>query len=197
MCIDSALREKYIQFAEKKLTESRFNHCLRTEQAAVNLARRYGASVSDASAAGLLHDVEKKLPRQEKLELYRKYNLIDDRELMLNPDLMHGPLAAETVKRELGIKNEDVLNAIRYHTTGRANMSKLEKIVYLADLIEDGRDFEGVDDLREAANADLDNAVFMAMRYVLINLVKRGVPINKMTIDGYNYMVEERGYNGK
>lgn len=177
-------------FAKGKLNESRFAHCLRTEKMAIELAKRYGVSVSAASYAGLLHDVEKKLPKEEKLDLYRKYNLEPDEELLRNPDLMHGALAAETVRREFGIDDEDVLNAIRYHTTGRAGMSKLEKIIYLADLIEEGRDFEGVDYLRCAAKEDLENAVYMAMGHVLINLVERGVFINRHTIDGYNFMLD-------
>ena len=90
------------------------------------------------------------------------------------PDLLHGPIAAAIMEHELGITDEDILNAVRYHTTGRPGMSRLEKIIYMADLVEENRAFEGVEALREAVQTDLDRGTRLGMAHVLIYLAATG-----------------------
>ena len=96
------------------------------------------------------------------------------------------------MRRELGISDPDILNAVRYHTTGRENMSRLEKIIYLADLIEEGRDFPGVEGLRELAEEDLDTALLEGMRHVLLYLVKNRSPVQLLSIEAYNDLLKKK-----
>ena len=180
-------RDEYIALIKKELPEKRFRHSLGVEKAAVELARRYGEDEEKAGTAGLLHDLAKK--KKGKAALAENYNIeIDDVERLM-PDLLHGPLAAEIMERELGITDQDVLNAARYHTTGRPGMSKLEKIIWFADLVEENRDFPGVEDLRRLGREDLDKAVLAGMAHVLKYLIDTKTPVCPKSVEAYNYMV--------
>jgi predicted HD superfamily hydrolase involved in NAD metabolism len=111
---------------------------------------------------------------------------LDTALLDYHPELWHGPVAASIVQERMGIRDEDVLNAIRYHTTGRAGMTRLEKIIYLADYIEPGRQFPGLDEVRELAEKDLDSAVKKAIGNTIIFLVEKSAPIFPDTFKAYN-----------
>ena len=179
-------RERYIELLRKKLKPSRIEHTLRTEKKALELSERFSGNMAKAQRAALLHDILKNISEQEKRELISKYNINGDVFLNGSENLLHGELAGCYIKDELGIDDEDVINAVKNHTAGRAKMSKLEKIIYLADLIEDGRDFPTVDEIRCAAKNDLDDAVFMACSHTIKYLVDMKMPILGGTIDLYN-----------
>lgn len=146
------------------LTPKRYRHTLGVAREAVQLAGRYGADADKAYTAGLLHDCAKCLTDEEKLELCDKYSLELDDILKSQPDLTHSFLGAEIAKREYGITDSGILDAIAYHTTGRPNMSLLEKIVFIADYIEPNREyFEGLDKVRELAYKNIDKAVMCSL----------------------------------
>ncbi len=176
-------RERYLAILRKKLKPSRFEHTLRTEAKALELTLRFGEDPANAQTAALLHDILKNATKEENEALMSKYNII------LQPggeNLLHGTLAAHYIKDELGITDEDILNAVANHTAGRAGMSRLEKIIYLADLIEDGRDFPHVDELRQYSREDLDKAVYASCAHTIAYLVSVGSPILGGTIELYN-----------
>src|SRR3989339_1311160 len=139
----------------KKLKETldpeRYEHSLRVEKAAVELAGKYGVSSEDASIAGLLHDCSRKYTKQEMLEVAKKIGLEIDPIRKLEPKLFHAEISAYLAEKEFGIKSKEVLQAIRSHTVGSANMTTLDKVVYLADHMEEGRDFIGVARIRGLA----------------------------------------------
>ncbi|MEA4964999.1 MAG: nicotinate (nicotinamide) nucleotide adenylyltransferase [Oscillospiraceae bacterium] len=152
---------------------SRVAHAEGCCQMARRLAARYGESVEDAARAGILHDVTKALYGREQLLLCAKYAIILDQFSAKNEKLLHAITGAAAAERIFG-ENEKICGAIRWHTTGRAGMTTLEKIVYLADLVELGRVFPGVTTLRAAAMEDLDRAMQMALRRTVAYVEGRG-----------------------
>lgn len=154
------------------LTPKRFRHTQGVAEEAAKLAAKYGADEKKAYIAGLLHDCAKCIPTDEKLKMCKKYKVELDDILKKQPDLTHSFLGAKLAKKIYGIKDKDILNAIAYHTTGRANMSLLEKIVYIADYIEPNRRFfEGLDKVRKLAYEDID--------LTMVEILKNTISYNK------------------
>lgn len=142
------------------LTPKRFKHTQGVAEEASKMANKYGCSTEKAYLAGLLHDCAKCIPTNEKLKYCKKYGVDLDEVLKSQPDLTHSFLGAKIAERDYGIQDKDILNAIAYHTTGRAKMSTLEKIIYIADYIEPNRAYhEGLEKARELAYKDLDKAM--------------------------------------
>ena len=171
---------------KKRLDERRYLHSLGVAKLSVELAKRFGENSDKAYTAGILHDcaknihvdVAKKLCEEFKIEL----NEVEKR----NPALIHAPLGAEIAKRDFGILDTDIYNAIKNHTVGRCGMTLLEKIIYVADIAEESRTFDGVADIREALVRDLDEAVLIALVFSLKFNIDRGKLIHPGTIDAYN-----------
>lgn len=162
---------RIVEEVKRRLSPARFAHVEGVVETAAKLARHWGASEEKAVVASWLHDVAKELPDATLLKLAGDFGIIFDDEMAHMPHLWHAPVGAELARREFGIDDPDVLTAIRHHPTGRARMSPLERIVWLADLIEPGRSFPGVDELRRLSMEDLDDALLAAydnqIRYVL------------------------------
>ena len=177
---------KKLQFM---LSPKRFTHTHGVADESVKLAKTHGADEKKAYLAGLLHDCAKDISNQEKLDMCDKYGLELDEVLVNQTDLIHPFLGAELARDMFGIEDEDVLNAIRYHTTGRADMSKLEKIVYLADFFEPNRHyFEGMNEMKKLAYKDLDEAMAFALDHTIkYNLNKKRIihPLSQEALDFY------------
>ena len=170
----------------------RFQHILNVSDAAKQLAKKYGADEESAYLAGLLHDLAKPYYAATMLKKAEAYQLTIDPIYRSDPQLLHGLVGARVSQEQYGIEDRDILNAIAYHTTGRAGMSRLEKIVYLADYIEVSRDFPGVDALRKAAFKDLDAAVLLAFEQTIIFLIDRHKMIHTNTIIARNDLIQKR-----
>ena len=152
----SKIREKI----KPRLEENRYIHTLGVAKMSVRLAKMYGVDIEKAYFAGILHDVAKNIPKDEMIRLSKEKNVpIDDFEWE-NPHLIHPKLGAHIAKTEFGITDEDILNAISWHTLGRPGMSDLEKIVYVSDMIEEGRCYPEVEFLRKVSLENLDKAVY-------------------------------------
>ena len=177
-----------------KLTEKRFNHTQGVRYTAAALAMRYGADIEAASYAGLLHDCAKCMTDEELIKKCKKHQ-IDCTEVELrNGFLLHAKLGAYYAKKKYGVQDEEIISAIRYHTTGRPGMSILEAIVFTADYIEPGRKpLAHLDDIRKMAFVDLDEAVYQILYYTLEYLQgdkkvdARGREIDNRTIEAYKY----------
>ncbi|MGC6770405.1 bis(5'-nucleosyl)-tetraphosphatase (symmetrical) YqeK [Enterococcus sp. LJL128] len=184
-------REELMQKVQMQMSERRFQHVLGVEETAVALAVKYGASQEKASIAALTHDYAKERPDDE-------FQLLIERD-GYNPELLeygnaiwHGLIGADMVRRELGIEDEEILHSIRCHTTGAAEMTLLDKIIYVADYIEPGRKFPGVAEAREIALVDLDQAVAYETKHTLLHLIQQEQKIYPKTIETYNYWVVNR-----
>ena len=175
-----------------RMPAARFDHVLRVTETAKALATAYDVSVKAAEQAALFHDIAKYMD-QEALRLILVEEKLDQRLLLFHHELWHGPAGAIIANREFGVDNQDVLNAIRYHTTGRARMSVLEKVIYVADMIEPGRDFPGVEKLRAIAKENIHQVMEACIHQSVQFLVSKKVPVFPDSIDCYNEHVIQRG----
>ncbi len=169
------------------LKHSRIPHVLGTEETAAALARRWGAGEDAARRAALLHDCTKRLDREQHLELCRLYSVPLDREERREEKLLHAITGAAVAREEFGMPPE-IVSAIRWHTTGKADMSLLEKIIYLADYIEPTRDFCDLRELRKLAFEDLDRAMLLGFTMAVQDLKKKGVVVHSNSVRARDYL---------
>lgn len=151
-------------FARERLSEKRYAHTIRVTETAERLASIHALDEERTRLAALLHDAARETPAPELLRLAEQWNVPAGDPELENPKLLHGPVAAELARRELGVEDEEVLEAIRVHTTGAPGMSGLALAVYVADKIEPARDYPSVGRLRELAGEDLRAAAREALR---------------------------------
>jgi len=164
------------------LNHRRIPHVLGTEQEAIHLAERWGADVEKARRAALLHDCTKKLGLAEQLALAERYGAaLDDLERRA-VKLLHAKTGAAIAEADFG-EDSEIVSAIRWHTTGRADMTLLEKIMYLADYIEPTRDFPGVDELRRVCYEDLDAGLLLGLEMTIREMESQGSPIHSKTLE--------------
>ena len=184
-----------IRYLEENIDEKRLAHSLGTASEAVKLAKIHGADPAKARVAGLLHDVAKGKCQYGYKVYADQYDVVLDDIEAKNAELIHGKLGAAMVKEQLGIDDEDILSAIRWHTTGRAGMSLLEKVIYLADLIEPGRDFEGIEAIRQIAYQDIDKAMLIALDQVMCFVHSKGFALHPNSLEAYNYFINKEEKN--
>jgi predicted HD superfamily hydrolase involved in NAD metabolism len=181
--------EKMDEYLKKNLKESRYNHSLQVRDSAIVLAKKYKVDENKARIAGIIHDCAKNLMDEEIISLVKSQNIQISEECFRNPQILHGLAGAIIAKQVFKVKDEDILNAITYHTTGRKNMSSLEKIIYLADYIEPSRDFPGVDVLRDMSLKNLDKALFIAFDNTINYVIKKGQLLHLDTIVARNDLI--------
>ncbi|MBR4109621.1 MAG: bis(5'-nucleosyl)-tetraphosphatase (symmetrical) YqeK [Oscillospiraceae bacterium] len=169
--------EQLEQAVVSLLKPNRVAHVLGCRDTAVMLAKRWGADETDALRAGLLHDITKALSSPLQMELCRIYGVSLSEFSSRNPKTLHALTGALVAQRIFG-ENPAVVNAIASHTTGKANMTTLEKIIYVADYMEPNRNFEGVETMRQLAVTDLDGALKMGLQMTLALLQEAGREIS-------------------
>ncbi|MGM8364645.1 bis(5'-nucleosyl)-tetraphosphatase (symmetrical) YqeK [Virgibacillus sp. W0181] len=175
-----------------QMTNERFNHTLRVARTANELAHIYDACAHKVELAALFHDYAK-CWETTTLKNYIKENHLPIRLLDYHKELWHGPIAAHLIQHNFNIEDEDILNAIRYHTTGRAHMSNLELVLFVADYIEPGRHFPGVEEVREAALKDLRYSAWLVVRNTIEFLFKNKATIYPDTFYAYNDLTKKMG----
>ncbi|WP_010678200.1 bis(5'-nucleosyl)-tetraphosphatase (symmetrical) YqeK [Bacillus timonensis] len=186
-------REKALEIVKVQLTEHRYQHTLGVMETAIELAKRFHADEKKAETAAIFHDYAKFRPKDEMKQIIIDQQFPQDL-LIHNTELWHAPVGAYLVKSEVGIDDDEILDAIRYHTSGREKMTLLEKIIFVADYIEPGRHFPGVEEVREVARKDLDTALIYSLRNTIIFLAKRNQAIYPDTIKTYNsLLIEKKG----
>lgn len=168
------------------LKPSRVAHVVGCESEAVKLAMKWGEDPENAAEAAILHDITKKLSLSEQLILCDKYGIINDIVEEHNVKLLHAKTGAAMAKELFNISNE-VYEAIRWHTTGKTDMTLLEKIIYMADYIEPNRDFEGVERLRELAYENLDAAMALGLKMSLEDIRSYGQEPYIASIEAYEW----------
>ena len=160
------------KFMKDNLKPARYTHSLGVEKMSAELAMAHGADVEKAAFAGRYHDIAKCFDDETMNSYVRKFGL-DDMYIDNNP-LAHSKVAAGILHEEFGVNDEEVLDAVRYHTTGREDMTLLDEIVYVADAIEENRNYPGLKELQEQAMTDLDGACLFVMDYMLGRLELKG-----------------------
>lgn len=179
----------YKEIIKPMISERRYIHCVNVSKEAVFLANKYGADEEKAAIAGMLHDITKEMDNDEQLQIIHDSGIILDNVQKKAPKLWHGITGSLYIKNNLGIDDEDILNSIRYHTTGRAGMSILEKVIFVADFTSDERTYNGVETMREKSRKSLEEAMLYGFRFTFSDLTKRGLAIHPDEIFCYNEIV--------
>lgn len=169
------------------LKYKRMAHVLGTEQEAIRLAEKYGADVKKAQVAALLHDCTKKLEMDQQKALCAKYGLKLDPLENKALKLLHSKTGAEIARDVFGVDDE-IYGAIKWHTTGKADMTMLEKVIYLADYIEPNRDFPGVDKLRKAVYENIDKGLLMGLEMTINEMEERGNEVHEKTLQARDFL---------
>jgi predicted HD superfamily hydrolase involved in NAD metabolism len=182
-------RDKILAKLAKTLDSERYKHCLRAEKIALALAKKYRVNKAKTSLAALLHDCARRYDRPALLRKARQLDLTIDPIRRFEPKLFHGEIGAIMARREFGVKSKEIQRAISRHTTGAPGMTALEKVIYLADHIEEGRDFPGVGRLRKLAFDDMDRAIFESTSAMIGFLLERGLPVYPPTVETRNYFL--------
>lgn len=173
------------------LSTKRFQHSLGVSQSAAQLADRFGEDVEKAKLAGVLHDCARGLSSSTLLQKAGSFAIVVNDVERCQPTLLHAPVGAYLAKNEYGVDDPQVFRAITFHTTGSHDMTVFDKIIYLADCIEPGRNFPGVDRLRGLAFDDLDKAVLAAFDQSLHYVIGLGLLIHPATVEGRNDLLQK------
>lgn len=184
--------DKIKAYLSENLMESRYSHTLGVVETAIALANINGVDVKKAEMAALAHDVAKNMTVESMRQIIEENNIEMSNETVQTPELWHsiiGPIVGEEVFQ---IKDKDILSAMRWHTTGKENMTTLEKIIYMADMIEPKRNFRGVEALRETTFKDLDEGFLMALNHTIKYLIDKGFCVDINTINARNYIILNR-----
>ena len=179
--------EEYKEHLKKRLSSRRYFHSLCVAEEAVRLADRYGADKEKAYLAGLLHDVLKDTNPDEQLKLAKEFGImLTDLELHA-PKLYHSIIGSAYVEKVLGVGDKEIIKAIRYHTTARADMSPLEAVLYLADYTSRDREYDGVEDMRRAVEISEKEALRIALQFTVEDLKAKKVSVHPDTLAAYNF----------
>ncbi len=187
--------DKYKALLQKRLTPKRYHHSICVADEAKRLAEKYGADSEKAYIAGLLHDVTKNATEEEHLNIFDTFGIMLNSIEKTTEKLWHAMSGAAYVKYVLHIEDEEIYDAIRYHTTAKANMSLLSLILYLADFTSADRDYEDVDVMRTLVDKSLDEALIYALSYTIKEIVDKGGALHLDTINAYNETVLKGNLN--
>ena len=182
----SLTKQDFVEIIKQRMGERRFTHSLNVAKMAVKLAKKYNCDVEKAEICGILHDCCKETPKDEMLQIIKNGGIILDDTEIISPKLWHAIAGSCYVKNVLKIEDTEILDAIKYHTTGRENMSTFEKIIFLADCISEERVYSDVDIVREIAFADIDSAMLYVLKYTISSLLSKNSTIHHNTVKCYN-----------
>lgn len=183
-------------YLKENLKEKRYIHTLGVVETAKKLAEINGISQEKAEIAALAHDVAKNLSKEKMKEMMKENNLTISALEENNPNLWHSIIAPIEAKEKLGIEDEEILDSIRWHTTGKENMSILTKIIYIADMIEPNRNFNGIEDIRKVTFDNLDAGVYSGLTHNIEFLLTKDLLIDENTIKARNYFLFDSKFKG-
>ena len=185
-CTDKELLEDFIK---ANLKESRYRHSMGVEEMAVKLARLHGADTEKAAFAARYHDLAKNFDTGKMDECVRKYGLPD--KLAGNNALAHSKVGAAILEHEFGVTDPEILDAVRYHTTARKDMTLLEELIFVADVVEDNRTYSDLDYYQDLAYRDLDQACLEILGYTIGDLTSKGRQIDKDTLEARDWVLHK------
>lgn len=182
---------KYIEYAKQNLSSYRFIHTVNVADRARQLAKKYGVDEEKAYLAGLLHDLTKEISFDEQIKMLENDGYEEIALARNYPKILHQITAPILAKARFDIKDEDVLNAISCHTTGRPNMTTLDMVVYLADLTSAERSFDDIEKTREMVDKSLLDGMLYALSFIINDLSSKKQPIHPFTEQCYEWVCEE------
>ena len=176
-------------YLKDNLKPSRYGHTLGVVNTAIKLAEIYGEDIKKAEIAALCHDVAKNMSYEDMEKIISEEDITLSIDEQNSKELWHSIVAPILGKRIFKIDDEEILNAMRWHTTGKENMTNLEKIIYLADLIEPSRNFEGLEEIRRISYENLNLAMLKALTHTTIYLLEQGYAVDLNSVKARNYLV--------
>ena len=182
--------EEYKEHIKARLSEKRYYHSLCVAEEAVRLADRYGADKEKAYLAGLLHDVLKDTPSDIQLKFAKEFGIILSALELGAKKLYHSIIGSAYIEKVLKLNDKEIIDAVRYHTTAKKDMSTLAKVLYLADYTSRDRDYDGVDEMREAVEQSMEKAMRIALQFTVEDLKAKGCPVHPDTLDAYDEFVK-------
>lgn len=182
---------KYKDILKQRLTPKRYAHSLAVADEAKRLAIKYNVDSEKAYLAGLLHDITKDTPEQEQLQIFNQFGIMLDNVTKNSEKLWHAVSGAAYIENVLEITDPEIISAVRYHTTAKQNMSKFEKILYLADFTSSDRDYPDVDVMRNLVDISLESAMEYALNYTINELRDKKAQIHLDTVLAYNEVVKK------
>ena len=190
--MDTQRNAEFLEEIKIRLNPDRLYHSLNVADEAKKLAKHYGADEQKAFTAGLLHDILKNTPDSELLQYFERNGIMLTETERASRKTWHAMAGADFLRRELHVTDEDILSAVRWHTTGRAGMTLLDKVLFVADFISADRDYPGVERMREKAYVSLEDAMLEGLQFTINELVENAWPVHEDSIRAYNELVINR-----
>lgn len=190
--MDTQRNAEFLEEIKKRLNPDRLYHSLNVADEAKKLAKHYGADEQKAFTAGLLHDILKNTSDSELLQYFERNGIMLTETERASRKTWHAMAGADFLRRELHVTDEDILSAVRWHTTGRAGMTLLDKVLFVADFISADRDYPGVERMREKAYVSLEDAMLEGLQFTINELVENAWPVHEDSIRAYNELVINR-----
>ena len=190
--MDTQRNAEFLEEIKKRLNPDRLYHSLNVADEAKKLAKHYGADEQKAFTAGLLHDILKNTPDSELLQYFERNGIMLTETERASRKTWHAMAGADFLRRELHVTDEDILSAVRWHTTGRAGMTLLDKVLFVADFISADRDYPGVERMREKAYVSLEDAMLEGLQVTINELVENAWPVHEDSSRAYNALVINR-----
>lgn len=190
--MDTQRNAEFLEEIKKRLNPDRLYHSLNVADEAKKLAKHYGADEQKAFTAGLLHDILKNTPDSELLQYFERNGIMLTEPERASRKTWHAMAGADFLRRELHVTDEDILSAVRWHTTGKAGMTLLDKVLFIADFISADRDYPGVERMREKAYVSLEDAMLEGLQFTINELVENAWPVHEDSIRAYNELVINR-----
>lgn len=181
--------EDHKALLQSKLDEKRYYHSLAVADEAKRLAEKYGADADKMYLAGLLHDITKNETFEEQLQMFSEYGIILTDIEKRSTAIWHAYTGALFVENKLGVTDECIVSAIKYHSTGKADMTLEQKIIYIADLTSKDRTYPDVEVTRQLVEESLDKAILYVLKFTLKNLSHKNLVIHPDTLEAYNYLI--------
>ncbi len=178
--------EEYEREVKKHLSEKRFYHSRCVAACAKRLAKRYGADPQKALTAGILHDIMKDTPKEEQLKILEEFGILLTETQRENEKLWHSVSGAAYCEHVLSVSDREVLDAIACHTSGKKDMTLLDKVLFTADYISEDRDYPGVEEMRKLAESSLEEAMIEGIRFTVTEKMEQSLPMDPGSIDAYN-----------
>ena len=179
--MNKILETEIIEFLKARLQEKRLKHSFGVMEMAERLANKHNVNPEDARIAGLLHDCAKNMSNADLIDYCKKNNIDIDDIKLTSPGILHADVGADIAQKKFNV-NDEIVQSILFHTLANENMTDLDKILYLADLVEEGRELEGIEEIREMAFIDLDKALVMGLEYCMENVKAVGKTLHEQSI---------------
>ena len=180
---------KMLMKLRKSLSKKRFDQCLKVMETAEELAIIHECDVKKAKIAGLFHDCAREVPQDHLLKMAEDFGILLDEIQKREKVLIHGPLGAAVARKVYGISDNDILRAIRLHTTGDKDMEMLDKVIFVSDYIEPTRNFPGIGKIRDMAIENLDEALILALDSTIKYVIAKGKLLHPKTLNARNYIL--------